>query len=209
MIKGDDMLCCEWHSQGYDHTFFVCLLWFDWNWHNVCLVTLHVLLSFFANHVEISFRKGNLLKSFQVGVSFPFWPFSLSMFFFLLCVFGFFVFVELVSIVPEFPSYCKPCDRNSVCWLVFDFNVGNWWNQWGCYGRWSMPCVLLLKVLHMHVTLAVIQSALHSILWSFFVFSLGWGFLCFMLAACCWFFCQIWNISDLIMWSSVNPFQVD
>jgi hypothetical protein len=61
----------------------------------------------------------------------------------------------------------------------------------------------------MHVTLAVIESALHSILWSFFVFSLGWGFLCFMLAACCWFFCQICNISDLIMWSSVNPFQVD
>jgi hypothetical protein len=54
-----------------------------------------------------------------------------------------------------------------------------------------MPCVLLSKVLHMHVTLAGIQSALHSILWSFFVFSLGWGFLCFMLTACCWFFCQI------------------
>jgi hypothetical protein len=37
------------------------------------------------------------------------------MFLFLLCVFGFFVFAELVSIVPEFSSYCKPCGRNSVC----------------------------------------------------------------------------------------------
>jgi hypothetical protein len=64
--------------------------------------------------------------------------------------------------------------------------TGNWWNQWGCYGRLSMPYMLLLKVpehAYDHHRCLKHSSLLFLIL-ILFSFRLGLSFSCLLIVFC-------------------------
>ncbi len=43
--EGVGLIHCEWHPRLW-LLLFLCLFCFEWYWHNICLVTLHILWSF-------------------------------------------------------------------------------------------------------------------------------------------------------------------
>jgi hypothetical protein len=56
-------------------------------------------------------------------------------------------FLEPASIPAESSHYCWSSVRNSVFWLKYDFDLHPLpAAEWGCYGSWSLPYLLLPKV---------------------------------------------------------------
>jgi hypothetical protein len=56
-------------------------------------------------------------------------------------------FLELASIPAESSHYCWSSGRNSVFWLKYDIDLHPLpAAEWGCYGSWSLPYMLLPKV---------------------------------------------------------------
>jgi hypothetical protein len=117
--------------------------------------------------------------------------------------------IELAGIMTELSSCCWSCDRNSVCWLMFNINSSlpisrSWWSHWGCYGRWSMPYMLILNVPeHEYDFCCSNYSVIFLVL---FCFYFDVGFPLFLLADWLLLCCQIWNIDNL-NGSSKNSFQ--
>jgi hypothetical protein len=63
----------------------------------------------------------------------------------------------------EFSHYSRSCDRNSVCWLVYDIDLTHCWELvklQGLYGSWLMPYIFLFKVsVNVCVTITVVQTS--------------------------------------------------
>lgn len=71
----------------------------------------------------------------------------------------------------EFSHYSWSCDRNSVCWLVYDIDLTHCWElvkSQGLYGSWLMPYIFLFKV-----SVNICDLLLFKPLPSFFLFGYG------------------------------------
>jgi hypothetical protein len=80
-------------------------------------------LFFFGFFIFFLFHVSSLLFSFSLG------------------------FLELASIPAESSHYCWSSVRNSVFWLKYDIDLHPLpAAEWGCYGSWSLPYMLLPKV---------------------------------------------------------------
>lgn len=131
----------------------VVLILFCWNWYNdIESVILELPLQFHRSVVDLSSLC--FLSFFTLVGFFYFWFHCRCSYFFL----GFrSSFLELASIVAEFPCYCWPCDK-----LTMLVNVshqpadilGNWWNQWGCYVGGQCHTWRCGRSLNMHITIA-------------------------------------------------------
>lgn len=87
--------------------------------------------------------------------------------------------------------------------------LGDWSSQWGCYRRWSIWCMLVLNISeHVHYCHCHWNHSSVFCLVLFFV-SLGFGFLFLMLPDWLLLWIQIWINHNLVMRSSLTPFQVD
>ncbi len=136
---------------------------------------------------------------------------------FFLCFSGFLGFL-----VFSFPSgfsglaitwlthYCWSCDRNSVHWLMFDIILHLVTDQVSgdVRGGGQYDACWCWTYLNMYITVTVIEITPQYFAWSYFFVSLGFGFLFLMLPDWLLLWIQIWINHNLVMRSSLTPFQV-
>lgn len=115
---------------------------------------------------------------------FIFFLFHVSSLFLFSFVFSFSLgFLELASILAESSHYCWSSVRNSVFWLKYDIDLLPLpAAEWGCYGSWSLPYMLLPKVSEELWDWCCCSNWLLSFVFVLLFSSAGLGFLSFLFA---------------------------
>ncbi len=54
-MRNDGLIVCEWHSQGYDHSFLLCLFWFGRKWYNSCMLLWSIVRDAWQLYYKVNY----------------------------------------------------------------------------------------------------------------------------------------------------------